>query len=46
MLTNPKVDSNSKTPGDRKFFVCSERKTRYRSEDLLNEHIYEEHGKQ
>jgi hypothetical protein len=24
LLTKPKVDSNSKTSGDREFFVCSE----------------------
>jgi hypothetical protein len=46
LLTKPKVDSNSKTSGDREFFVCSECKARCRSGDLLNEHIYEEHGKQ
>lgn len=38
--------SGSETSKDDKFFVCSECKARCRSEDLLNEHMYEEHGKQ
>ena len=46
ILTNTKVRSKSDTSRDNESFVCSECKARCRSGDLLNEHMYEEHGKQ
>jgi hypothetical protein len=46
ILTNTKVRSKSDTSRDNESFVCPECKARCRSGDLLNEHMYEEHGKQ
>ena len=38
--------ADSDTSSDNKLFICSECRARCKSEDLLNEHMYEEHGKQ
>jgi hypothetical protein len=46
ILTKRQASRDSDMSSDNEFFICSECKTRCRSEDLLNEHMYEEHGKQ
>src|ERR671918_2973730 len=46
ILTKIHGGRDADTSNDESFFVCSECKTRCRSEDMLNEHMYEEHGKQ